>query len=410
LSARDSLIALVVASLLLTSAAGWAAPSRDEGAGNDDFEVVLIDGEVITGRLSQPAPRLSIETASGARSVEWADVLTITPPTPTTAPAAAASQGPFRFELSDGSRFLGSVVGASEQDFIVEFGADRTCRLGLAAIVSIVAREPSAAAGRVLADIAADAQRTTDQAVVSKGEEAAVMRGAVRRITAEHVAFEFNSRALAVPWSRLAGLYFAPPAPRGASCRVRMIGGDVFAGRVRSGSESSITLQSSFFDNLELPWSGIARIECRSERMIYLSELAPAAYEFEPFFEKRWPYAVDATLTGRPIVLRGRTFPRGVCMHSRSKLTYRIGGAFDQLVFVAGIVDEMENRGDVTLRVIGGDGGVLWQRDNVRGGQPPIAATVDVRGAQDVTLEVDYGEGLDLSDQAVWAAARLIRR
>jgi hypothetical protein len=70
----------------------------------------------------------------------------------------------------------------------------------------------------------------------------------------------------------------------------------------------------------------------------------------------------------------------------------------------------MENRGDVTLRVIGGDGGVLWQRDNVRGGQPPIAATVDVRGAQDVTLEVDYGEGLDLSDQAVWAAARLIRR
>jgi hypothetical protein len=33
----------------------------------------------------------------------------------------------------------------------------------------------------------------------------------------------------------------------------------------------------------------------------------------------------------------------------------------------------------------------------------------DIRGVARLTLEVDYGEGLDLSDHADWANARLLR-
>ena len=75
---------------------------------------------------------------------------------------------------------------------------------------------------------------------------------------------------------------------------------------------------------------------------------------------------------------------------------------------MAGILDEMEDRGNVTMRVLG-DGGLLWQRENVRGGAQPERVVIAVTGVYELTLAVDFGRDLDLSDHAAWAFARLIR-
>ena len=392
------------ARLALAAACAWAAL-----AAADDFSVTLLDGSIIQGRIAEVAPRIRLTTTAGAIDLGWADILSITPP-------AAKGDGPeprgnyasWRFTLADGSLFHGSVIGETEDDFIVEFGDQQTCRLGLDALTSITSTHAVGPARAKIAEIAREPERTLDHIVIATKERASVLRGAVQSITRQHVIVERGRRTVRVPWARLAGVYFAASSPRSPSTRVFMTTGEVFAGRVRSGTAEAIMLQSGVFDNLRLPWSRIERIECLSDRLRFLSDLRPQAYEFEPFFEKQWKYAVDKSLSGRPIELGGRSYPRGICMHSQARLTYRIGGQYRQFAFVAGILDEMEDRGNVTMRVLG-DGGLLWQRENVRGGAKPEQVVIAISGVYELTLAVDFGGDLDLSDHACWAFARLIR-
>ncbi|RMF82449.1 MAG: hypothetical protein D6744_06075 [Planctomycetota bacterium] len=60
------------------------------------------------------------------------------------------------------------------------------------------------------------------------------------------------------------------------------------------------------------------------------------------------------------------------------------------------------------MKVVG-DGQVLWESPSVRGNQPPQELLVDVTGVRRLTLVVDYGADLDLSDHVIWALPRVMR-
>lgn len=376
-----------------------------------EVEILMLDGSTVAGRVVELTPRIRLEAAGQTRSLGWDDVLALRPVRADAPVEAPSDAGPFWFLLADSSRFRGAVDSATDVDFVVRLDVGGTCRLSTAAVRRIEAVAPAEAARERIAQLEADlAQRPVrdDHAVIARGEQAVVLRGSVRVLGAQEVVFLWNGQALRLPWSRVMALYFGQSEPRSASATVRLRDGQVFSGRVRRGDGESIAIQSSVFDGLELPWSRIEQIESVSERVVYLSELAPQSYEFEPFFEKRWPYALDRTLSGAPIRLGGRAYARGVCMHSRSNLTYRLDGRYRLLAFVVGIVDEAGSRGDVTLRVLG-DGQPLWEAAGVRGGDEPRAAVIDVSGVAELSLVVDYGADLDLSDHVGWAFARLIR-
>ncbi len=373
-----------------------------------DLEVTRLDGKAIQGRLVQLTPEIILASPDGDAALTWAEVLALRPLT--TAPAAAhvTQDAPLRFELADGSAFAGRIEDATDRGFTVRFRSDQTCRLDHSMLRTVRAASVSVPGRAKLAEVAAEPNRSEDVAVIERDSQVVVLRGAVRQIGSTGVRFSWKQRELPLPWDRLVGLSFARPIHRRSSCMVHLRGGDVFGGRVVAGDDTALTLQSGVFDRLELPWSQIERIDCRSNRLTYLSDLAPVRYEFTPFFQKRWDYVYDRTLTGRPIHLAGRRFAKGVTMHSRSSLVYAIGGRYVQFAALVGIVDEMVDRGDVTLAIVG-DGRVLWEARNVRGGEQPREVLVDVTGIRELSLHVDFGEGLDLSDHACWALARLIR-
>lgn len=418
---RDRLAQLVVAGVLLLSPV-HAAGQTSAPAAAPVLEATRLDGETVSGRLRAVGSEVTLETDDGAISFAWSDLLCVRPiaaGATTTRPAPPES--PLRFHLADGSVFGGEIVATSEQGFIVRCGPQTTCQLNLTAIRSIRVTAASEAARGKLSEVLdehadqitaaagpVETPPTADVAVVARRSDVLALRGRIRRIEADDVVFEWNGRDVRLPWARVGGLVFARPSPRSASCIVRLRTGDAFAGRVVGGSQQALVLSSGIFDELTLPWVRITQIDCRSERLVFLSELRPRRYEFEPFFDKTWDYATDRTLTGRPIRLGGREYARGVTMHSRASLTYALDGRFTQFAAVAGIVDGMQARGCVALRVIG-DGQVLWEADGIRGGQPPRDVIVSVAGVQELKLVVDYDEELDLSDQAVWAFARLIR-
>jgi len=95
-------------------------------------------------------------------------------------------------------------------------------------------------------------------------------------------------------------------------------------------------------------------------------------------------------------------------MHSRAALIYALNGRYRQFAAVVGIADEMAERGDVTVAVVG-DGRILWEAKGVRGGETPREVLVDISGVKELGLHVDFGGQLDLSDHVCWAFARVIR-
>ena len=73
-----------------------------------------------------------------------------------------------------------------------------------------------------------------------------------------------------------------------------------------------------------------------------------------------------------------------------------------------GIDSEVGNGGSVVFRVIG-DERPLFESPVMRGGDAPLAVSVDVTGVLLLRLEVDQADHGDVADHADWAEARLLK-
>jgi hypothetical protein len=400
-----------------------AVVSLISGAQAIDLVVTTLDGSQLQGSLQKLAPELAIRTDEKDIALDWSEVLSLRPLS-SPAQALAGEEQPLRFTLADGSVFGARVESADSEPrspesdesrhgetqgaFRVRFGADQSAAVRSTMIRSIASSRASLEARRLLEAALEDASRDEDVAIVTSDGQVVELRGRLRGIGGPGVEFEWRGRTVSIPWDRFAALAPARPAQRGASAKTYLHGGDVFAGRVAGGGQDAVILQSGTLGSVPIAWERIERIECRSERLVFLSELQPAGYEFEAFFDRRWEYVFDRTFSGAPISLAGRVFERGVVMHSRSRLGFQIAGRARQFAATVGVIDEMGHRGDARVAVLG-DGRLLWEAQHVRGGEPPQTVLVDVSGVDSLELLVDFGEDLDLSDQVAWAMARLIR-
>lgn len=374
----------------------------------EDVEIVRLDGRTTSGRLTQWAPAIVLQTDVGEEVLAWSDVLSVAPAPAAERTPTRPAEAPLRFELTDGTSFAGRIEGDGRDALSARLRDGYRAKLELNVLRSIVATGASEVALAPLREAAAAGPGGEDVAVVYRDARVIVLRGAARGLDARGVHFDWNQRELTLPWERTAGVVFSRPPAGDAGCLVRMVDGDVFAGRVVGGDAAALTLASRTMQRLTLGWAEVERIDCRSPRLDFLSDLEPVRYDFTPMFSKRWPLARDRSLTGQPIRLGARVFRKGLCLHSQAEVAYNLRGEYSQLAALVGIADEMEGRGDVDVQVRG-DGRVLWEARSVRGEAPPRELLVDVGGVHELTIEVRFGQDLDLSDHLCLAFARLIR-
>lgn len=371
-------------------------------------EAARIDGTTQRGDLVACFPEVRIRSAESDVAVAWSDLLHLRNLANAAIVGAASKGGSLRFVLSDGSSFDGSIVTGGEGEFEVEIGSYGRFRLDFSLLASIHAVDARPAALERLEALAADGERTSDVAVIARGEQVLVLTGTAHGATSERLKFEWNGKVNEIAWERVAGLLLARPTPRGAACLLTTVAGEVFAGRVTGGDTESLVLQSGILDRITFAWDRVLRIDCRSDRYVFLSDLRPQTYRVESLFGRDWPLGVDITLLRQPIVLGGRQYAKGIVMHSRSEAMYRFEMPYAQFAATVGISDEIREHGCVTMRVLG-DGRVLWEGERIRGGDAPREVLVSLRGVRELTLQVDYDDDLDLGDHAVWAFARLLR-
>ncbi|MFO0838264.1 MAG: NPCBM/NEW2 domain-containing protein [Phycisphaerae bacterium] len=381
-----------------------------------DLEITRLDGGTLRGKLVEVAPQLVVQAGDGEVVLAWSEILgarvLAAQSAATTRDSGAVDPAqidfPLRFELSDGSQFAARIERASESDLMLQIAGGASCRVELARVQSIRPKSIDETAARKLAALAIVPIEQQDTVVVARGAEVIPLQGLVRRIDDRQVTLFWKEREVSPTWDRIAAIVFARRTERGASSVVRLQNGDSLAGKIASGDLHALTLRSPVFDDLRIAWDQVERIECRSERVVPLSSLPLANYDFEPFFDKQWATSLDKSLFDKPISLAGKTYARGVCQHSRSAATFRLGGGYSQFAVTVGISDDVAPRGDAAVRIVG-DGRVLWRADSIRGDRPPQDVAVDVTGVSELTLITDFGADLDLADHVCWGFARLIR-
>jgi hypothetical protein len=137
-----------------------------------------------------------------------------------------------------------------------------------------------------------------------------------------------------------------------------------------------------------------------------ISDLAPS------FASQGWgALGTDRSVMGRPLVIAGRRFARGLGTHAASEVAYDLEGPYTAFEAWVGVDDEMLRypQASVVFRVLG-DGRTLFSSGIMRPKMPAVRVQVPLRGVRQLRLVVtDAGDGID-ADHADWADAYLVGR
>jgi len=242
--------------------------------------------------------------------------------------------------------------------------------------------------------------------------------GFVESIAADAVSFEWMNEARKLPREKLYGVIFAriaretPAAPRFV---VELLDGgrlpadsmsltsatDVAAGEL----QAHVVLSAA--TTIDLPWKEVRRVQVRSDRVRFLSDLMPDSTEEKPIvaLPRRWQ--ADHCVTGAPLRAGTESFEKGLGVQSGTTLTYKLGGEWSDFAAVLALDPATGGSGDCVF-VVRGDGRELL-RQPLRGPDAPHPVRLDVTGVDRLELVVEYGGDLDFGDHASWCDARLIR-
>jgi hypothetical protein len=159
--------------------------------------------------------------------------------------------------------------------------------------------------------------------------------------------------------------------------------------------------------------SEIVYLQSLDNRIDYLSDLVPVDYRHRPYLDVEWPYQRDRNVLGEPLVAGEKIYLKGIGMHSAGRISYRLDGKYKQFAAELAIDDSADGRGSVMFGVYLLRDGKLseaYKSGIVRGGDAPVPVSVDVTGAQGITLTVDYADRGDEMDRADWLDARLVKQ
>lgn len=155
------------------------------------------------------------------------------------------------------------------------------------------------------------------------------------------------------------------------------------------------------------PFDRVIELRIRSDRMAFLSDLVPINVIEQALVTYVMPWRRDRNVQGGPLVLDGIAYKKGIGVHARCLLTFKVDGQYDLFAATIGVDDATSGRGDCVFVVLG-DGQELF-RKRMRGTDAPETLSVKIREVSQLGLQVEPGEDLDLADHADWCDARLIR-
>ncbi|WP_425616102.1 NPCBM/NEW2 domain-containing protein [Anatilimnocola sp. NA78] len=160
-------------------------------------------------------------------------------------------------------------------------------------------------------------------------------------------------------------------------------------------------------------WSQISLVQPVSKRVVYVSDLKPLGYKHLPFLSGEWSYGTDQNVLGGQLRTRDQVHSKGLGMFPASRLAYQLDGQYRKLQGSLAIDAQAAAKGSVVLRVLTendqGQWSTAYESPVIRGNEPPVEFSVDVRQAQRMALLVDFADRGDECDYANWLDLRLLK-
>ena len=352
-------------------------------------------------------------------SVSWPPTATMTAsapdgtPSTSTAPASAPAEWPAEIHLKDGSRFPARITAGDGQQVLLDTPLLDQWNVPLSLLAAIRFTTGSQSGARSAFDQAlTDRTAVEDTLLVAGQGNIQKLGGAVQSLGPQGGAFLWRQRTVPIQPGRTIGIVFAAGAasnsnPPKAACHLR--DGSIWCGSLTGGDATAVRLLLGAGRQVSVPVALLQEIRFASDRVVFLSDLTPADYKFEPWGVTRWLWRRDRSAANRPLRIAGQPYERGIGMHSKATLTYVLDGQFTHLAAVIGIDDDARPRGNAVFRVTA-DGKEVFTSGPVTGRDPPRPILVPIHKARTLQLIIDFGADLDLGDQADWCNVRVIKQ
>jgi hypothetical protein len=247
-----------------------------------------------------------------------------------------------------------------------------------------------------------------DLLVINKEDSIDFVEGVISKLDEKAVYFLLDGEEIPVGISKVFGIILnrktTPGNPIGAiqmtnKDRLPLASIQYAEGKLSAVTDSGLQITTTL-DAVDL-------IDFRQGRLVYLSELEPRTYEYTPFFDEEWKMRLDKNFDGSLIRIGNQTFTRGLCIHSKTLVRYRLAGEYRRFQAVMGIDELVGNKGHTRV-VIKADDQILFEGD-VRGSDEPVELDFEVSDKRDLEILVDFGADLSVADHLALGNARLVK-
>ena len=258
------------------------------------------------------------------------------------------------------------------------------------------------------------------------------LAGVVSAIGAEKTEFLLDGETVPVPAARVYGVVFASitsaesaqPVHVTPDAKVTSHKGDQFAASTVQFSNGAFEIETAWGQSLQVASVLIRSIDLSSGRVQYLSDLEPLEERLDGIdpegsllaglidkeeetllFGPRRDTTMERTSRLR---LRGREFSKGLCIHSRTEISWALDEKYTSLDCLVGIDDEVAFSGNhITALKISGDGNVLFEK-NISTTDDPLPLQLPLNGVSTLTILVDFGDNESTCDWLDLADAKLL--
>jgi hypothetical protein len=381
------------------------------------LEVRPLNGPALQGALiSLDAKQLKISTDSGEKSLSIKELATasINPP-----PALVTEKPSLWVQLIGGSLVHGTNYVLKDKKIALTLLSGDTLELSPSAIRTVRFQAFDEGTQEHFKRIT-QADASGDVIIIRRaGKTLDELEGIVRGINEDTILFEFDGDKIPVDREKVFGIRYYQaagktlPAP---VCQILDTSGSRLVVQAASIQSDQLELQTVSGVTIKLPLSRLITLDFSSGNLVYLSDLAATQVEWMPYLgtrltsgrlNKLYEPRQDRGFSGQQLQLGNQTYPKGLAIHSRTSLIYRLTDAHKSFQAVAGIDPLMGDNGHVEL-VISGDNKELF-REAISGKDKPITINIDITGVRRLSILVDFGQQLDIADHLHLCNARITK-
>jgi hypothetical protein len=389
--------------LLLCAAAGWAAELR------------TLAGKAITGEITGMSDKeIVLQSGTDKVTTPLQDVLGVD--LQQAAPLPTGIKYAF-VVLTDGSQLqCAQVKVRGKQIELTLAGPDGTARSAvvvtapLAAVSHLLMEGQDPAVRQEWQDKYLAKQRNEDLLVIKTPNGNQPLDGTLGEGDAagDKVDFQVGKTGYSVALSKVHGMAFVrktdADAPA-AACKVYDVYRSMLAATKVELAEDGFAVTTTAGARVVYPKALVSRLDYSRDKLAYLSDLEPVQVVEKSTLDRVEHYRRDRNLDEGPLRLGGEKYAKGLALHSRTELTYDIGGRFREFKAVLGVDDLVGGDSQAVVR-IEGDGRELFAAVVTRKDKPrPL--NLDVQGVKQLRIVVgsqgllDLGDHVDLADAKV---------